>query len=313
MEFSSGSSWLRIDTPAKLNLFLEILGKRADGFHEIETLMTAISIYDSLFVTGNPDGRIRLRCEWACGLEARHRVANDSTFGDLPPESENIVYRAANRLQSRAGVRAGATIYLVKRIPSAAGLGGASSDAAATLVALNQIWRLGWPAYRLAAIAAEIGSDIPFFLGGNTSAAHVAMCRGRGEKIELEPGIARLHFVVVKPPVGLSTAAVYRSCIPPASVVEAAAIRAALHRGDVAGTGKALFNRLQETAETLCPWIGRLRRCFEQANVLGHQLSGSGTSYYGICRHARHARQVAAKLRGAGVGEVFYATTSRAL
>jgi 4-diphosphocytidyl-2-C-methyl-D-erythritol kinase len=313
MEVSSVSTWLRVDTPAKLNLFLEVLGKRPDGFHEIETLMTAISIYDTIFVTENPEGRIRLRCEWASGLAARHGGGGDTTLGELPPESENIVYQAAERLRSKGGVVAGATIHLVKRIPSAAGLGGASSDAAAALVLLNQLWRLGWPIPKLAAIAAEIGSDVPFFLGSATSTSGLAICRGRGEQIEFEPESVRLHFVVVKPPAGLSTAAVYRQCQPSSNAVSVNALSDALYRREIAAIGSLLFNRLQETAQQLSPSIERLRHWFQRSDVLGHQLSGSGTSYFGICRSAQHGRQLVARLRGAGLGEAMYATTSRTL
>lgn len=313
MEVLRDGSWLRVQAPAKLNLFLEVLGKRVDGFHEIETLMTAISICDTLFVKENSEGRIQLSCEWASGMEARRRRLSDGTLGDLPSETDNIVFKAADRLRHRAGVGAGATIHLVKRIPSAAGLGGASSDAAAALAALNRLWQLRWSAAELGRLASEIGSDVPFFLAGTGSGAHAAVCRGRGEKLELESGIPLLHFVVAKPPAGLSTATVYSRCTVAPGLKLIAPLRAALRCGSAVDVGRRLFNRLQETAEQLCPWVDRLRLCFERTDVLGHQMSGSGTSYFGICRSARHARHVAARLRGARLGEVFYATTRPAL
>jgi 4-diphosphocytidyl-2-C-methyl-D-erythritol kinase len=193
---------------------------------------------------------------------------------------------------------------LTKRIPSASGLGGASSDAAAALVAANLGWRLAWPRERLAEVAAEIGSDVPFFL---TRGA--AICRGRGERIEpIEPG--RLYVVVVRPPVGLSTPRVYLACQPTASPVGCERVAAALRRGQVAAVARMLNNRLEESAATLTTWIGRLRQEFSRLDVLGHQMSGSGSSYFGICRHARHARRVAARLRSRGVGMVFAAATA---
>jgi 4-diphosphocytidyl-2-C-methyl-D-erythritol kinase len=292
-----------------LNLFLEVLAKRADGFHEIETLMIAISICDTLFVSENSEGRIRLSCNWAAGMASRQSQHLSEALGDLPSPTENIVYRAADRLRICAGMDAGATIHLVKRIPSAAGMGGASSDAAAVIVALNQLWRLGWTTGRLAELASEIGSDVPFFVSDAGSRVRAAVCRGRGERIEREGVVPPLHLVVVKPPAGLATASVYRNCRIPNQPRDCLQLLRALRHGDAADVGCLLFNRLQETAEQLCPWIGRLRSVFDQVNLLGHQMSGSGTSYFGICRHRRHARQVAARLRGHRIGEVVCGTT----
>jgi 4-diphosphocytidyl-2-C-methyl-D-erythritol kinase len=312
MDFCRVGSALRVDTPAKLNLFLEVLAKRTDGFHEIETLMTAISICDTLLVTGNTEGRIRLSCSWASGIESRFEPPLVGPFGELPSETDNLVFRAADRLRVRAGVEAGASIRLVKRIPSAAGLGGASSDAAAALVALNDLWRLHWTRPQLARVASEVGSDVGFFLSDAGTGAWMATCRGRGERVEPEAGVPRLHFIVAKPPAGLSTSAVYRDCSVPPQPCRSDALRRALRRGDLAGAGRSLFNRLCETADRLCPWIGVVRRAFERSDLLGHQLSGSGTSYFGICRNGRHARHLAVRLRGLRIGEVYYATTTPA-
>jgi 4-diphosphocytidyl-2-C-methyl-D-erythritol kinase len=183
-------------------------------------------------------------------------------------------------------------------------LGGASSDAAAALVAANRLWRLDWPRRRLAEVAAEVGSDVPFFLHGGA-----AICRGRGERLEAVTLREPLHVVVVRPPAGLATAEVYRHCRPAKSPGRLESLLAAAHRGQTAAVGRALFNGLQAAAEQLSPWIGRVRAAFRRTDCCGHQLSGSGTSYFGICRHARHARHVAGQLRAAGVGAVFRATT----
>ena len=219
MNVRRGGFFLELQTPAKLNLFLEVLARRPDGYHEIETLMTAVTIYDSLFFAANQDGRIELSCEWATGLAARAtrwRAAGEpAVFDDLPQGDANLVVRALERLRARTGVRQGATVRLVKRIPAAAGLGGASSDAAAALVAANDHWRLGWSLTQLAEFAAELGSDIPFFLGGGA-----AVCRGRGERREAVAGLPRLDVVVVRPPEGLSTPEVYRRGQPAAEPVK---------------------------------------------------------------------------------------------
>ena len=144
----------------------------------------------------------------------------------------------------------------------------------------------------LASLAAELGSDIPFFLYGGP-----AVCRGRGEIIEPVVGLGALHFVVAKPPAGLSTADVYRACRPSSGPRRVAGLLDALRQGLLAGAAGHLHNALQAAAETLSPWIARLSREFGQLDFLGHRMSGSGTSYFGLCRHARHARRLAAYLR----------------
>ena len=291
--------------PAKLNLFLEVLGKRDDGFHEIETLMVAVTIFDTIYLLATREDRIQLTCETAPGIQAcvpAHGAAA-SWMGDVPTGSSNLVVRAVERLRDEAGIRAGAAIRLIKRIPSAAGLGGASSDAAAALAAANAAWQLGWPRERLQALAAGLGSDVPFFFGSGA-----AICRGRGERMELLPHPARLHVVVVRPPAGLSTTEVYRHCSPADRPIPLAPLAAAWCGG---GTriGRHLHNRLEPAAAKLTPWIDRLRSVFDRLDCLGQQMSGSGTSYYGICRNAGHARRVAARLRGQGLGYVAAATT----
>ena len=131
----SDGSQVAVRTPAKLNLFLEVLGRRADGYHELETLMVAVSLFDSLHFSPRNDGRIRLSCRWSLGHEAgvvrAERTGRLAAWDLLPPEQTNLVWRAVEKLRQRAGVESGIDIQLIKNIPSAAGLGGASSDAAA--------------------------------------------------------------------------------------------------------------------------------------------------------------------------------------
>jgi 4-diphosphocytidyl-2-C-methyl-D-erythritol kinase len=182
-------------------------------------------------------------------------------------------------------------------------LGGASSDAAATLVAANEAWSLEWPRERLLALAAELGSDVPFFL-----ASGAAVCRGRGEQIE-QVACPRLFVVVVRPPAGLSTPRVYKACQPTVRSVGVRALSESLVRGDAARGAGQMVNDLQPAATELTPWIASLQAEFEKQNVLGHQMSGSGSSYFGVCRSARHARRIAARLRARNVGAVFAATT----
>jgi 4-diphosphocytidyl-2-C-methyl-D-erythritol kinase len=270
--------------------------------------MTAISIYDSLFVTANTEGRIQVVCDWAFGMEARRARKSGCGLGELPPETDNLVYRAAERLQHQAGLKQGATLRLVKRIPLQAGLGGASSDAAAALLALNEWWQLRWSRRRLSEIAATLGSDVPFFLQERHSGAMAAICRGRGEQITELVGIPLWPVVVVKPADGLSTAAVYRRCAVPVQPTNVGLLSAALQSGKLVEVGQKLFNRLQEVAEMMSPQVSALRRTCERLGVVGHALSGSGTSYFAICRSAAQARHLAGQLRADQIGQVFQAS-----
>lgn len=300
MEVQHTVAGVSVRTPAKLNLFLEVLGKRPDGFHELETLMVPVDLSDLLVFAPADTGEIELACE-------RFPEAGESAeeTSGLPEGSDNLVVRAVRLLADRAGVQGGARMTLWKRIPVAAGMAGGSSDAAAALVAANVGWRLDWPREKLLPLAAELGSDVPFFLG-----AGPAVCRGRGERIEPSAGLGLLHFVVVAPPVGLSTAAVFRCCRPAVAPQPLAPLVEALRAGDLAVAGRSLFNRLQPAAAELSPWIERMTSEFADGGFLGHQMSGSGTSYFGLCRNLAHARWAAGMLRGRRIGQVYAVRTA---
>lgn len=293
MHVRSSASGLEVLAPAKLNLFLEVLGKRSDGFHEIETLMLPIGLYDTLYFQSDRSGKIELACE-------SHGVRQAAAAEPLPAGPQNIVYRAIELVQRRSRSPLGARVRLVKRIPMAAGLAGGSSDAAAALVAANRAWGLNLPAAELAALAAELGSDVPFFLEPGP-----AICRGRGERIERVAGLGALSFVVVRPPAGLSTADVYRMCRPAAQPRSALALVESLQRGRLQEAASWFHNSLQAAAEQLSPWIVRLKREFSRLDCLGHQMSGSGTSYFALARHFRHAQRLAAQLQGRGFERVY--------
>lgn len=288
---------LLVWAPAKLNLFLEVLGKRSDGYHEIETLMVTVSLYDRLSLKEDPSGGISLQCDADQGSAQRLR-------GDgprLPAGADNLVFKAAELLRSRTGTSQGVLIRLAKQIPLAAGLGGGSSDAAATLVGLNRLWGLGLSKERLSGLAAELGSDVPFFLD-----APAAVCRGRGEHVTPIELPLTPHFVVACPASGLSTADVYHACEAAAAPRSSSELLEALKRGNLTGPGKQLlFNRLQRVAEQLCPAVERLRRLFSGLPTRGHQMSGSGTAYFALFPTRREAMRRAGWLRSQCVGRVF--------
>jgi 4-diphosphocytidyl-2-C-methyl-D-erythritol kinase len=315
MDVSLSCSSVTVQAPAKLNLFLEVIAKRADGFHEIETLMTAISLYDTLLISPIQDKEIQLTWRWASGIESRDEFLSKSrgaaATGALPTDvRNNIVWKAAELLRRRSGAESGAAIHLVKRIPTESGMGGASSDAAAALIGLNRLWQLGYSPARLSELGGELGSDVPFFLGEPSDGATMARCTGRGEIVETVPCLPQLHFVIVRPPQGLSTAAVYQRCRPAERPRTSESLQQSLRSGDAAAVSQYMFNRLQEPAESLCPLIGDIRGKCSQFACLGHQMSGSGSSYFAVCRNARQARRLAGAMRSAGVGQVYRAVTA---
>ena len=297
--------------PAKINLFLEVLAKRTDGYHEIETLLLPISVFDGLTFRPSEQQRIVLECRLVAGDVARianfdrsSPAAHELHSSEIPQGPENLVWKAAALLQQRAAVAQGAHICLLKRIPAAAGLGGASSDAAAALLAANLGWNLGWSTEHLRELASELGSDIPFFLAGGAG-----LGRGRGETIEKVRAM-RLNVVVVKPPVGLCTPHVYRRCQAASNPRTAAAASRHLASGPVALLAGELHNQLEPAAAGLTPWIERLRDRFSTQGFYGHRMSGSGSSYFGICRSRKHGRRVAAILRAQSLGSVMLTETA---
>jgi len=301
----SGDSWI-VHTPAKLNLFLEVLGKRADGFHELETLMVSVNLFDTLVFTQESSTQVSLRCHYSGCVSRKVSTDSASASDEVPDGRDNLAVKAAELLKSKTGVYKGIHVELFKRIPAEAGLAGGSSDAAAVLLALNRIWQLGLSRDELQRYASEIGSDVAFFL----SESPAAICQGRGEIIRPLRSAPRLHFVIVKPDSGLSTAAVFRQCRPEAKPRGASKLVESLQRGDLTGVGRNLFNSLQAPAESLNPEVRRLINEFSRQPFVGHMMTGSGTSCFGVCRHRNEARMAAARLKALRLGRVFVGETS---
>jgi len=289
MKLSQVGDAVLVRCPAKVNLFLEVLGRRPDGYHEIDTVMQAVTLYDDLLLRREGDGGIRLRCS-----DPR-----------LPSGPENLVCRAAQRLLRQAGASDGVSIELTKRIPVGAGLGGGSSDAAGVLAGLDALLGLGLGRDRLEGLAAGLGSDVPFFLRGGT-----ARCQGRGEQVTPVANRVAAHFVVCWPPCGLSTAEVYAAVDRldlTSGKRSASVILAPLAAGDFGAARSGLFNRLEEAAIPLCPEMARAREALSGLEPGAALVSGSGSGAYAFCGSAAGAAELARKARDHEVGSVFVA------
>lgn len=304
MRKSPSSLSCRLDAPAKLNLCLEVLGRQSDGFHQMRSLMATIGLNDTIRVTATrPDAPIRLQVTG----HPRHTAG-------VPTDGRNLVIRALELLREEAGVPIGADVRLFKRIPSQAGLGGGSSDAAAALLAGARVWELDWSRERMMEIGSRLGSDVPFFVGAiGDRRWRAAVATGRGEQIEPSPFCSGWPVVVVKPELGLATAAVYAQCRAadyastegPDRTREAAA---ALARGEGHRLAAWMANSLQHAATRLAPWLAGLGRAFDRCGCAAHQLSGSGSAYFGLFSTMGQARRAAERLRALRIGQALATT-----
>lgn len=285
---------LVLQAPAKLNLFLKILGKRSDGFHEIETLMQTLDLHDTLRFLSSSSGKVSLQIDHVSPWQAAREV--------LPTDQRNLIVRAALLLKERTNCQAGVEILLRKRIPSQAGLGGGSSDAATTLLALNKLWKLELSPSELILMAAELGSDIPFFITRQS----MAIGYGRGEQLQAVSG-KPISYVLVKPDSGLSTAEVYSNCTVSLFPHSSKELLNALHGPNLSRVKYHLHNSLQEPAEQLNEDVQTVLSVMQQQDFLATMMSGSGTACFGICRNRREANSVANRLRSLSLGTVIVA------
>jgi 4-diphosphocytidyl-2-C-methyl-D-erythritol kinase len=274
-----------VHTPAKINLFLEVLGKRNDGYHELETLMVAVTVYDTLVFQEDESGAIEFRSDDAA----------------IPQGPQNLVVRSALLVREETGSKAGVTIWLRKRIPVAAGLGGGSSDAAATLAALNRLWKLGLSLPDLSRLGVRIGSDVPFFF--HTPAA---VGRGRGELLSPVSLPRPLHLVLVCPKEGVSTAEVYRHLPLPAAAEhrQIEPVLEALALGHPLALDRLLFNRLEATACRLCPAIAHAHEALRATALVGPLVSGSGSASFGLALDRHSALEAARSIKERFPGRV---------
>lgn len=294
-----------VRAPAKLNLFLELLGKRPDGFHELETIMVPVSCSDTLHVSrSDRHQEIRLRTHWwpspADWRESLGEAAEPLLA--IPDDASNLIYRAIEATRSAFGISGGFDVIVRKRIPAGAGMGGASSDAAAAIQAVAALGRVDADHPELAAIAAQIGSDVPFFLGHGLGSSMqgqpwAALATGRGERLQPFQLARRLWFVVAYPRGGLSTAAVYGRVQLPQQPVAVGDCLAALAAGDLHALRSAMLNRLSEPAQALSPQVSELLGLMDGCGLAAAMMTGSGSACFSVFAQRQQAIQGAQRLR----------------
>lgn len=268
-----------IKAPAKINLSLDVLHKREDGYHEVEMIMTTIDLADRLHLTLLPEKKIHIECS--------------ASF--VPTDERNLAFQAAKMMQERYEVNQGVSIYIDKHIPVAAGLAGGSSDAAATIKGLNQLWNLGLSLEEMVHLGTELGSDIAFCLYGGT-----ALATGRGEKITPLPSLPPCWVILAKPAIGVSTGNIYQrlnlSKIEEHPDVEA--MKKALEEGDFKQITAHLGNVLETVTLKEYPQVLQIKNQMKKFGADGVLMSGSGPTVFGLTQKQSRVQRMYNGLRG---------------
>ena len=276
---------LTISSPGKLNVFLEVSGKRLDGYHELETVMLRTNLADQLSVRSNISGALSLTFSDA---------TTEAMRSGVPLDGRNLILKAAEAIRLRLDAPFGAEFILHKRIPPESGLGGGSGNAAAALILCRQLWNAPLSDADLHEIAAALGSDINFLLSGHRA----AVCRGRGEIIEPIPVSRRLHFVAFRPRKGNSTADVFRATSLRGELRSFADIVKNLADPNSRPLASLIFNRLTEAARTLNPEMATLMARLQHVARQPVFMSGSGSTVFVVADSVQDAAGLLLKVRG---------------
>lgn len=280
---------LHLNAYAKINLTLDVVGERADGYHDIESVMHTIALHDS----------VTLR-EAGAGVEV---LVHD---GEVPNDHRNLVMRAAQVLRETFGVERNVQIGLTKRIPVAAGLGGGSADAAITLLGLVQMWKLRLDGRELLGLALKLGSDVPFFLEGGA-----AVVRGRGERLTLLPSLPTTWVVLARPRIPVSTTWAYKHLNLAAMTARpnTAAMVTAIQREDVRDAGRLVCNVFEDVIGSVHSAVAELKARILRGETYGAGMSGTGPTVFGLMANEAAAHKIADDLRVLPDTDVFVTRT----
>lgn len=276
-------SIIRYKAPAKINIRLKIIGRRSDGYHDLVTIMVPVNLFDDLDIQSNSKGTIDL-----------------NTYGlEVPTDKSNLAYRAAASFFLQTGLRDGISINLKKNIPVSAGLGGGSSDAAGTLIALNNMYSKPLSDQDLHDMAIKLGTDVPFFLKCVPSLA-----TGIGDILEPIENWPEFHYLIITPPVRISTAWVYNNYKMELTSNEYDYINRVLKNDDFI-ISDILENDLEKVTSTSFPIINTLKTLLMDAGAEGAIMSGSGSSVFGVFSSHEKAVKAGNFLKTRDLGEIF--------
>jgi len=277
---------------AKINWTLDVGQKRSDGYHEIETIMQSINLWDTVILE-----------------KAELGVSLSSNVRNIPLDSRNIAWKAAMMVKEKFGINAGVRIRIMKNIPVSAGLAGGSANAAAVLVGLNYLWNLGMTKQEMRNMGKDLGADVPFCLQGGS-----ALAKGIGEKLTPVRIARPIWLVLINPLIRVSTRRIFELWdeLPTTSVKrpDAKEMISALLKGDIGGIGNAMGNVLESVTTSLYPQILDIKKQLIDCGALNSLMSGSGPSVYGIFENEHKAKKAAKLMKKSG-GRVFVVNTSR--
>lgn len=264
--------------PAKINLTLDVLHKRVDGYHEVEMIMTTVDLADRVWLRSKDDGKITIK----------------SSVQYVPNDRKNLAFQAAELIKRTYGIRLGVEITLDKKIPVSAGLAGGSTDAAATLRGLNRLWSLGLSLDELAVLGEQIGSDVAFCVYGGT-----ALATGRGELIKNLPTPPNCWVVLAKPSIAVSTASIYGNLdLSAIAHPNTPAMTEALANSDYKGMCGALGNVLEQVTMELYPEVVILKEQMKKFGADAVLMSGSGPTVFGLVEHESRVPRIYNGLKG---------------
>ncbi len=289
-------STIQISAPAKLNLTLDILGVRPDGYHELAMLMQTVSLEDTVTICQNTGSDWVLRCT----NENRGDISN------VPQDARNLAWKAAQIFYAATGIQdGGLTIEICKRIPSQAGMAGGSADAAAVLRGLNTLHHMPLDTASLCELGAQVGSDVPFCVVGGT-----AMVYGRGEIVMPEEILTCQYYVICKPKFGISTPKLFALSdqYPASRHPDAQALLSCLRKDDPAGAGEHLCNVLEPVAAIEHPEILSIKHNLLSLGAYGAQMTGSGSAVFGLFSDEASAKSAAIAMKSPDL-QVFCASS----
>jgi len=283
---------IQLKALAKINLGLDVLRKREDGYHEVKMIMQTISLMDELELRKLRQPEIQVK----------------TNLYYLPTNENNLVYKAARLLMEEFKIKGGISIQLHKNIPVAAGMAGGSSDAAAVLWGVNQMYDLGLSRQELMIRGKKLGADVPYCVMRGT-----ALAEGIGEKLSALPSMPKCYILIAKPGISVSTKFVYENLhvdrLGPEQHPDVDAIAAALKKGDLALLSSRLGNVLETVTVPTYPIIEEIKKCMLTAGALGSMMSGSGPTVFGIFETASQARKACRAVRNEKLARQVYVTT----
>jgi 4-diphosphocytidyl-2-C-methyl-D-erythritol kinase len=280
---------LHLNAYAKINLGLDVRQRRDDGYHEIETVLHTVALHDDIFLREQGEG-----------------IRVTSTDAGIPTGPDSLVYRAAALVREEGAVRRPVEIEIRKHIPVAAGLGGGSADAAVTLMGLAQMWKLRLDGRALTALAARLGSDVPFFLTGGA-----ALARGRGEHVQRLPPLPTTWVVLARPRIAVLSEWAYQQ-IRPQEILrrpDMAALVDAVQRRDVPAVGRLLGNVFEDVIAAHYPIVAELKARILEGEAYGAAMTGTGPTVFGLMANEAAARRVADVLGATGDVDVVVTRT----